>query len=93
MSATTSKASASGAESQTSESANGGPIIVDMGKGSRKQIRKLRKGKPGKLLSRIEETLEHLRESGSLAGDGQAVVIVLREKREPRRIGKALGFT
>ena len=62
------------------------PIIVDMGKKSRKQVRKLRKGKPGKLMDRVEETVEHLRESGAIDASAQTVVIVVKERT--RRRGK-----
>lgn len=56
------------------------PIIVDMGKKSRKSIRKLRRGRPGKLLDRVEETLAHLRENGELGANTQAVVFVVRQR-------------
>ena len=65
---------------------NAAPIIVDMGKKDRKQIRKLTKGKPGRLMRRLEETLDHLRENGALADGAQPVVIVIRQK--PRKRGK-----
>lgn len=65
---------------------NAAPIIVDMGKKDRKQIRKLTKGKPGRLMRRLEETLDHLRENGALADGVQPVVIVIRQK--PRKRGK-----
>lgn len=56
------------------------PIIVDMGKKSRKEIRKLRRGRPGKLLDNVEETMAHLRENGELGADTQAVVFVVRQR-------------
>jgi len=70
------------------EEAATGPILVDIGKAKRKDIKKLRNGKPGKLLSRVSETLEHLREAGTLAEDSQVVVIVVRQRpRARRRLG------
>ena len=70
------------------------PIIIDMGKKSRKQVRKLRKGKPGRLLDRVSETVEHLREAGTLAEDAQPIVIVVKQKtrRRGRRIAKMWGL-
>ena len=35
----------------------------------------LRKGKPGRLLDRVEETVEHLRENGALAANAQPIVV------------------
>ncbi len=69
-------------------------IVIDFGKKDRKQVRKLRKGKSGRLMKRIKESIEHLRENGAMAEDTQAVVIVIRE-RQKRRKGSAarlLGF-
>jgi hypothetical protein len=60
------------------------PIVVDMGKKSRKAIRKLRKGKPGKLMDRVQETLAHLRENGALAEDAQPIIIVVKERASSR---------
>ena len=56
-------------------------IVVDLGKKNRKQIRKLRKGKAGNLMDRVEETLAHLRENGAIAENAQAVVFVVKERR------------
>ena len=53
--------------------------IVDLGKHSRKQIRKLRKG-GGKLMTRTEEIIEELKESGVLSKDSNTVVLVVRQK-------------
>lgn len=69
-------------------------IVIDFGKKDRKQVRKLRKGKSGRLMKCIKESIEHLRENGAMAEDTQAVVIVIRE-RQKRRKGSAarlLGF-
>lgn len=70
------------------------PIVIDMGKKKSKDVRKLRRGKPGKLMRRLEETIEHLRENGALAKDAQPVVIVIRKKarRKGKRISKMWGL-
>ncbi len=67
------------------------PIIISMGKKTRKQVRKLTKGKPGRLMERVEEAIEHLREEGAMAPDAQPIVIVIRQrpKRNNRRMAKA----
>jgi hypothetical protein len=68
------------------------PIIVDIGKSSRKEVRKLRKGKPGKLMSQVAETVEHLRENGVLAAGVTPLVIIVRQRRSRRRLTKMLGL-
>lgn len=80
--------SASGADSGVE------PIVIDIGKKKRKEIRKLTKGKSGRLMDRVEETLEHLRENGALADGVQPVIIVVKQKprRKRLRVAKALGM-
>lgn len=66
--------------------ADNSPIIVDMGEKKRKDIRRLRKGKDGKLMHRLEETIEHLKESGAIRSTVQPIVIVVQERRRTRRM-------
>jgi len=89
----TSKKEHSRKESE-STAASKEPIIVDMGKKSRKAIRKLRKGKAGSLMDRVEETLAHLRENGAFSGGVQPVVFVVKQrtKRRGRHIAKMWGL-
>lgn len=70
------------------------PIVISMGKKTRRQIRKLRNGKPGRLMNRVEEAIERLRDDGSLEQDAQPVVIVVRQraKRKGRRAAKFWGL-
>lgn len=71
------------------------PIVIDLGKKNRKQVRKLRRGKPGRLMDRVEDALDHLRQSGAMAAEAQPVVIVIRQrpkKRRGGRIAKAWGL-
>lgn len=70
------------------------PIVIDLGKKNNKQVRKLRKGKPGRLMNRVEEAIEHLRENGAMAADTQPVVIVIRQKKKRKggRVAKAWGL-
>lgn len=67
------------------------PIIIDLGKKSRKRIRKLRKGKPSRLLDKVNEVLSEIREAGALSGPTQAVVVVVRERRKSK-VGKLWGM-
>jgi hypothetical protein len=55
-------------------------VLVDLGRRqSPKQIRRLRKGR-GKLVSRIDEIVEELTESGTVKANAQPVVIIVRER-------------
>jgi hypothetical protein len=56
------------------------PVVVDLGKRRRKQIRQLTKG-GGKLLDEVIGTVEELRAAGTIAADAQAVVFVVRQRR------------
>lgn len=56
------------------------PVIIDLGKRRRKQVKKLRRGE-GKLLNDINGAVAELRTAGTLTGDAQPVIIVVREKR------------
>lgn len=68
------------------------PIIIDLGKKSRKRIKKLRKGKPSRLLDKVNEVLGEIREAGALSGPTQAVVVVVRERRKSGKYGKLWGM-
>lgn len=70
------------------------PIIINLGKKRRKQVRRLRRGKPGRLLDRVQEAIDHLRTNGEMAAGTQPVVIVVRQrsKNRSRRIAKAWGL-
>lgn len=78
----------------TPDSTAPAPIVIDMGKKTRKQIRKLRKGEPGRLMNRVEEAVEHLRENGVLAASAQPIVVVIKERarRRGKRISKMWGL-
>ncbi len=56
-------------------------VIVDMGKRKRKQVKQLRRGR-GKLMDRIEETMEQLQADGEIESGSPVVVVIVREKRK-----------
>jgi hypothetical protein len=58
------------------------PVVVDLGRKKRKQIKKLRKG-TGPLMDDLQELLEKLRSGGLLAQGATPVVMVVKQK--PRR--------
>jgi hypothetical protein len=69
-------------ESKNAPAGKAGELcIVDLGKHSRKQIRRLRKG-DGKLMTRTEQVIAELKESGVLSKDSNTVVLVVRQKPE-----------
>ena len=57
------------------------PLIIDLGKHRRKDVKQLRQGS-GPLVGEIASCLRELRESGQMSADAQPVVIVVREKQK-----------
>jgi hypothetical protein len=70
---------------KTSDGALAAPVVVDMGKKPRKQIRQLRKGH-GKLMMRVNDVLAELRTAGSISALAQPVVIVVRQRPKSRAV-------
>ncbi len=64
---------------------DGAPLIVDMGKKRKKQIKQLREGR-GKLMDKVNDLLEELRAAGSISKSAQPVVIVVQEKPKTRSL-------
>jgi hypothetical protein len=73
---------ATAASHATTASQKSAPIVVDLGKKSRKQIRQVREG-TGKLMSEIDGVLEHLRATGAVRDGAQPILLVVKQK--PRR--------
>jgi hypothetical protein len=65
-------------------------LIVDIGKRKRSDVKKLRRGK-GKLVSRVQDTIEDLKSSGELDPSAQTVVIIV-EKKERKPFRGGFGF-
>jgi len=63
---------------QDSEDSTADLIVLDIGKRDADAIKKLRKGK-GKLLRKVSESVEQLRDAGKIKADAQIVLIVVRE--------------
>jgi hypothetical protein len=64
------------------EGSRGGPVVIDLGRKSRKQIRRLRRGE-GKLLNAITEVVDGLKTAGTISSSAQTVIVVVRERRPP----------
>jgi Family of unknown function (DUF6200) len=60
-------------------------LLIDLGKHSRKQIKRLRRGQ-GKLLDEVQKCMQELRTAGTLAESAVPVVVLVREKRDPFRL-------
>lgn len=67
------------AESTRSSATGNLPIVVDLGKQPRKQIKKLTEGR-GKLLDEVDKVIQELKVAGKISGSAQPVVIVVKQK-------------
>jgi hypothetical protein len=65
------------------------PIIIDLGKHRRKRIKDLRRGK-GRLTDEVTGCVEELKAAGTLAGNAQTVVVVVRQKRRSKGLNGLL---
>lgn len=54
-------------------------VVLDFGKKKRRDIRRLRKGR-GRLMDRLNETLDGLKEDGTIAASGQPIVVIVRQR-------------
>ena len=68
----------------TNGSAASSPIIIDMGKKKKKDIKRLRKG-TGKLMDDVDNCIQELKEAGEITGSVRPVVVVVAEKRQRQR--------
>lgn len=80
MAATTSTATAAESINTPGTPDRSAPVVLDLGKQRRKQIKQLRRGE-GRLLDDINGAIEELRTVGTIGALSQPVVIVVREKR------------
>jgi hypothetical protein len=65
------------------------PIIVDLGKQRRKNVKDLRSG-TGRLAEALNGCLEELRTAGTLASNSQTVVVIVRQRRRRNKSLKSL---
>jgi len=68
------------------------PIVIDLGKKTRRQVRKLRRGKPSRLMDRVQEVLAKATAANAIPAGSQAVIIVVREKKRKTKYGKMWGM-
>ncbi|MCB0001625.1 MAG: hypothetical protein KDI07_04925 [Anaerolineae bacterium] len=58
-------------------------LLLDLGTKSKKNVRRLRKGR-GKLLNRINSTIEDLKADGEIDENSQVVVVVVKQRDRKR---------
>ena len=61
----------------------GAPVVIDFGKHRRKAVKRLRQGS-GKLMDRVNATLDELRSAGAIAAGAQPVIIVVQQRTRRR---------
>jgi hypothetical protein len=59
------------------------PIVIDLGRHRRKQVKRLRRG-TGKLMDEVFHSLQELKTAGKVSDNAQPVVVVVRERRRSR---------
>jgi hypothetical protein len=57
-----------------------GTSLIDLGSFSDKAVKRLKKGRTGKLSDRVNDTLAALSERGDVPKDATAVIVVVKEK-------------
>jgi hypothetical protein len=72
------------AEKPVAEEVSNAPVVVELGKAPKKQIKGLMYG-DGKLYDRVNHTIAELRAAGTIGADAQPVIVVVKQK--PKRKG------
>jgi hypothetical protein len=65
----------------SASSASGSPIIVKLGRQSKKRIKGLSEGR-GKLFAEVMQTIEELQKSGHVSGSVQPVIFVVKQEQK-----------
>ncbi len=61
------------------------PILIDLGRKSRKKIKKLKKGE-GSLMEDLSATLEQLKSEGAIGEGAQVIVAIVERKPDLERL-------
>ena len=64
-----------------STSHNTSPVIVKLGRQSRKRIKRLSEGR-GKLFAEVMETVDELRKNGQISAGAQPLIFVVKQETE-----------
>jgi hypothetical protein len=84
MSATTTPAAPHPASAPAKAPEGKSHLVIDLGKKSRKSVRRLRKGKGGKLAQQVTEAVDQLTAEKVVPANAQVVVVVVRERDQRR---------
>jgi hypothetical protein len=76
-------------KARAAEPAENEPVVIDLGKKSRKRVRALRRGE-GPLLADVNATIKELQLAGTVSASAQPVIVVVRQKSRKR--GRVLPF-
>jgi hypothetical protein len=68
------------------------PIIIDMGKKKRSQVRKLAKGRDCALMDRIRDAIQEGVAAKAIPANAQPIIVVVKEKKQKRKLGKIWGL-
>ena len=61
------------------------PIIIDLGKRKKKDVKQLRNGS-GKLADEIKQCIDELVTNRTCAADAQPIILIVREKTKANRL-------
>jgi hypothetical protein len=56
-----------------------GPVVADLGRRRRKEIKELRRGR-GPLLDDVRKVVEQLQADRAVVGDAQPVIVIVKER-------------
>lgn len=59
-------------------------VVLDFGKKKQRDIKRLRKGR-GRLMKRLNETLDELKAANTIDASGQPIVVVVRQRARRRK--------
>ena len=74
-------AQATATPASTTTNAADNLIVLDLGKHKRKQVKRLRRGRPSNLLREVQASVQDLRDAGTISSSAETVVVVVRPKR------------
>lgn len=66
---------------QAEKDLNVSPVIVKLGRQSRKRIKGLSEGR-GKLFAEVMDTIEELRKNGQISASAQPLIFVVKQEHE-----------
>jgi len=67
------------------------PVVIDLGKASRRRIKRLKRGR-GRLTEEVAETLQQLESSVATPGENRVIVPIIVVYRRKRKGGRGFGL-